>query len=91
VPHVGHVRFVAADEVAVLVHGPGQYGEVHLAVVIDGHHPDDRPGRAVTGDQHDPSEDPAWIAGVDQPSPSSSSSFRSATRSMCVHQVCSVI
>jgi hypothetical protein len=37
----------AADKVAVLVHGPGQYGEVHLPVVIDGNHPDDQQARPL--------------------------------------------
>jgi hypothetical protein len=58
--------------VPVLVHGPGQHGEVPLAVVINGHHPDDRLGLAVAGDQHYPGADPVWIAGLAQRGPAES-------------------
>ena len=43
----------------VLVHRPGQYGEVNLPVGIDGHHPDDRLGLTVADDQHYPGADTA--------------------------------
>ncbi len=58
-----------------------EHGEMHLPVVIDGHHPDDRLGVAVACHQHRPGTDAGGIAGsarVDQPRPSSSSAFRSS-------------
>jgi hypothetical protein len=45
---------------------------VHLPVVIDGHHPDDRLGLAVASDQHYPGADPGWIAGLAQGGPAES-------------------
>jgi len=56
-----------------------------LPVVIDGHHPDDCLGLAVPSHHHHPDTDAAGSLAslsVDQPSPSSSSSLRSATKSM---------
>jgi hypothetical protein len=32
-----------ADERPVLLQRAGQHGEMHLPVLVDGHHPDDRP------------------------------------------------
>lgn len=45
---------------------------MHLSVVMDGHHTDDRLGLAVAGDQHCPGADPAWIAGLAQGGPAES-------------------
>ena len=56
-----------------------------LPVVIDSHHPDDRLGLAVPAATITPGRMPAGSLAslsVDQPSPSSSSSLRSATKSM---------
>ena len=57
---------------AVLLHGPGQHGEVHLPLVIDSHYPDDRLGLAVPGDQHRPGADAGGIAGLAQRGPAES-------------------
>ena len=61
-----------ADEMTVLVYGPGQHGEVHLPVVIDCHYPDDCLGLVVARDQHHSRADPTWIAGLAQRGPAES-------------------
>lgn len=39
---------------------------MHLPVLVDGHHPDDRPRITVTGYQHHPGTNPGSISSIGQ-------------------------
>ncbi len=55
-----------ADEMPVLLQRAGQDGEMHLPVLVDGHHPDDRPRIPITGYQQHPRTNPGSISSIGQ-------------------------
>jgi hypothetical protein len=56
----------SADEVAVLLQRPRQYGEVHLAVIVNGHDPNDGLAQAVARHQHHARPHLSCVASVAQ-------------------------